>query len=959
MSPKCLRLALLGWALPFIAPGLVTAQQIPSPAEQFGHVMGADRQLVGWDGIVDYLRMVGERSDRVNTREVGRTTQDRPFLLLEISSAETMAQLDRYRALQRRLYFQDAKPGQDPATVHTAEQRQELVDQQKAVVLITANIHSTEIGASQMALDLVYELATADDPVTRKILDNVIFLLVPSQNPDGQAMVTDWYTHYVGSDYEGSAPPWLYHHYTGHDNNRDLYMLTQAESQTIARVLYEEWFPSVWLDEHQMGSSGARIFVMPATDPVNLNVHPLVYRWNGIFGQAQAAALEAAGKVGIIYNATYTNYWPGAMAWTGWWHNQVGMLTEMASVRIASPTDQHTVRLGERPSGPAEDRRGAGQGRVGDTLPAPRDAEPRTVYPRPWLGGHWTLRDIVDYELIASRALLEAAADTRRQLIEQIYDVNSQTIAQFLGGQARAPGARGYPARPDAVPAERDESGRVMDGAAGAAGTPYTIVVPSDQADPVTAAKLLQTLAAEGVIVERATAPFHAAGHPYPAGTFVIRLAQVFGRYAKDMLEPQTYPEVRRTPQSPPEPPYDVTAWSLGMQMGVATTFVDKPFEASLEILPTVPLPAGRVRGGGGTFLIDAVYNDGFTAVNQVWSAGGRIRRATQSFVGPERHRFAAGTWVIDGISRDRMQRIAGALGLEVYAGGAPSVRLTAVTRPRIGLYQAWGSNMDEGWTRWVLDHYGFEYTTLHPQDIRAAAASTPDTADAIPDSLRAMWPPHVGAHAPPRVVREPFAGRYDVLLFADQRANSILDGSSSTSLPPVYRPGIGEQGLSAVWEFVRQGGTVVALGSAGDLFIEQWPVPVRDVSEGLNSDELLIPGSIVRVQVDPSHPLAWGMPDTTFGYFIRNPFYALTEGFRTQAVSVPVRFPNANVRASGWVRGEAYVRGRAAVVQVDFPPAIARGRAGKLILVGLRPQHRAQTHATFKLLFNALVGGQ
>jgi len=957
MSSKCPRLALLGCAVLLVAPRLSAAQQIPSPAQRFGHVMGADRQLVGWDSIVSYFRMVGERSDRVNTREVGRTTDDRPFLLLEISSAETMAHLDRYRALQQRLYFQDAKPGQDPATVHTAEQKQELLDQQKAVVLITANIHSTEIGASQMALDLVYELATANDPVTRKILDNVIFLLVPSQNPDGQAMVTDWYTHYVGTDYEGSAPPWLYHHYTGHDDNRDLYMLTQVESQTIARVLYEDWFPSVWLDEHQMGSTGPRIFVMPATDPVNLNVHPLVYRWNGIFGQAQAAALEDAGKVGIIYNSTYTNYWPGAMAWTGWWHNQVGMLTEMASVRIASPTDQHTVRLGERPSGPAAGGRGFGQGRVGDTLPAPRDAEPRTVYPRPWLGGHWTLRDIVDYELIASRALLVAAADTRRQLIEQIYDVNRQTIAQFLKGQARAPGARGYQPLPAAVAADSAERGRVMDGAAGAAGTPYAIVVPADQADPVTVAKLLQTLAAEGVVVERATAPFATAGHRYPAGTFVIRLAQVFGRYAKDMLEAQTYPEVRPTPQSPPAPPYDVTAWSLGMQMGVATTFVDKPFEASLEVLQTVPLPAGGIHGGGGTFLIDAVYNDGFGAVNDVWSAGGRVRRATQSFIGPERHRFAAGTWVIAGLSRSAMQRIAGARGLDVYAGGAPSVRLAPVTRPRIGLYQPWGSNMDEGWTRWVLDHYGFEYTTLHPQDVRAAAGTAPDTTTAIPDSLRAMWPPHVGAHAPPRVVREPFAGRFDVLLFADQGASSILDGSSSASLPPAYRGGIGEQGLAAVWEFVRQGGTVVALGSAGDLFIQQWPIPVRDVSEGLSSDELLIPGSIVRVQVDPSHPLAWGMPDTTYGYFIRSPFYALTEGFRNQTVSVPVRFPNANLRASGWVRGAEYVEGRAAAVEVDFP-ASAQGRVGKLILLGLRPQHRAQTHATFKLLFNALVGG-
>ncbi len=328
-----------GAAIAWLAVQPVEAQEIPSPQQVFGHVMGADRKLVGWEGIVDYLRLVAQRSDRVNFREVGKTSQGRPYIVLEIASPETLRQLDRYRALQRRLYFQDARPGQDPDSVHTAAQRRELLDQHKAVVLVSANIHATEIGAAQMSLELVHELATSQDPAIQKILDQVILLLIPSQNPDGEAMVTDWYNRTLGTDYEGTAPPWLYHHYVGHDNNRDLYMLTQVESQHVARVLYQEWFPTVWLDEHQMGPAGPRIFTMPATDPINLNVDPVIYRWNGILGQAQAAALEHAGKVGIIYDYTYTNFWPGAMAWTGWWHNQVGLLTEVASVRIASPTD--------------------------------------------------------------------------------------------------------------------------------------------------------------------------------------------------------------------------------------------------------------------------------------------------------------------------------------------------------------------------------------------------------------------------------------------------------------------------------------------------------------------------------------------------------------------------------------------------------------------------------------------
>ena len=334
------------------ATGLgLQAQSIPTPEDQFGHRIGADRELVSWEEAVEYYRLIGNASDRVNVRETGQSTDGRPFLLLEISSAETVANIDRYRALQQRLYFQDHNPGQDPDAVHSAGQREELFRDHKAVVLITASIHATEVGAAQMSLELVHQLATSNDPRILKILDNVIFLLVPSLNPDGMSMVVDWYERYVGTPFEGGSMPWLYQRYVGHDNNRDMYMYTQEETRLIGEILWKEWFPSIWLDEHQMGSRGARIFVMPATDPINNNVHPLIYRLNGIFGQAQGAALEEAGKVGIIYDQTYTNFWPGAMAWTGWWHNQVGMLTELASVRIATPTVQGMARLGQPAAG--------------------------------------------------------------------------------------------------------------------------------------------------------------------------------------------------------------------------------------------------------------------------------------------------------------------------------------------------------------------------------------------------------------------------------------------------------------------------------------------------------------------------------------------------------------------------------------------------------------------------------
>src|SRR5437016_1583387 len=299
-----------------------------------------------------------------------------------------------------------------------------------------------------MSIEHVQRLATDESRAVKKVLDNVIFVLVPSLNPDGEIMVTDWFNKNVGTDFANSPIPYLYHPYVGHDNNRDMYMFTQKESQHTANLLWHDWFPSVWLDEHQMGSNAARIFVMPATDPINANVHPLIYRWNGILGQSQAAALEAAGKEGIIYNSTYTNFWEGAMAWSGWWHNQIGLLTEVASANVAAPMEQQKAVPGRASAagrGAGGDTAGGGRGEGGRgqqfsdaPLPPPTDITSRTEYPRPWLGGHWTLRDIVDYELIATMALLDTAADRREAIVRQIYEVNRETIENGKKGNPSA-----------------------------------------------------------------------------------------------------------------------------------------------------------------------------------------------------------------------------------------------------------------------------------------------------------------------------------------------------------------------------------------------------------------------------------------------------------------------------------------------------------------------------------------
>ncbi|HEV8482829.1 MAG TPA: M14 metallopeptidase family protein, partial [Blastocatellia bacterium] len=883
MIPRRLLLALAlivsSVSLCYARPG---ADRIQSPEQFLGFRVGEDRKLARWDKIVEYMRLVAGASDRVRFRELGKTTNDNPFILLEISSPDTLKDLDRFKQLERKLYFQGGAP--------TEAERGEILRSGKSVVLVTCNIHSTEIGASQMVLDLVHRLATEDSPLIKKILDNVIFLLVPSLNPDGQIMVTDWYNKNVGTEFEASPLPWLYHPYIGHDNNRDMYMFTQKESRLTAQLLWHDWFPSVWLDEHQMGSQGARIFVMPATDPINPNVHPLIYRWNGIFGQSQAAALEAAGKEGIIYNSTYTNFWQGAMAWSGWWHNQVGLLTEVASARIASPLEQRKAQPGRAPE-PSSPEELQAQARrqmenPNEPLPPPRDVTPRTEYPRPWLGGRWTLRDIVDYELIATMTLLETAAEQRGQLLKQIYAVNLATVE---GGKK---------------------------------GDPSAIIIQQDkQHDSFGAANLVERLQMGGVDVYRAGSDFEADEKKYAAGSFVIPMNQVFARYAKDLLEKQSYPEVRRGPNSPPEPPYDVTAWSLGMQMGVETVFVKNaiPTSAKLQRLVEAPKSSLTVTQWAGSYEVAYRGASAASIVNRVLKDGSGVALIRRQMNGPG--------WPVISVegTKERLERAAGDFKLEFSEAklkptredGGPrkdgsakrtdpsNVFIVLHRPPRIGLYQSWTANMDEGWTRWVLEQYEFPYTTLHNAEIRAGK------------------------------LRE----KFDAILLPDQQPRDTLTGNDFKTIRPEYRGGIGEEGLEALKSFVRDGGTLIAMGSSCDLAIDKFPIPVRDLKRGLTRDQHFAPGTIVRIQVDTAHKLGSGMPAETYGFYNNSPFFALVEGFSSQRASVVARYPNSDVVASGWLKGEELMAGRAAVVEIEMNP-------GRIVLFGLRPQHRAQTQA-------------
>lgn len=843
------------------------SDQIPSPEQFFGFPMGTDQRLAHWDDMVKYYETVAERSGRMIIEELGKTTLGEPYLLLVISAPETILELPRFKAMQQQL----ASPRQ------TSTEAAEVIAQTgKAVVLVGANVHSTEIGTSQMMNDLVYQLAAEQSAAVDHILDNTIVLLIPSQNPDGQRMVVDWYRRNLGTPYEGSPLPDLYHKYAGHDNNRDSYMLTQVETRHLNRVLYHDWLPEVYLDAHQMGSAFARIFVPPFKNPPNPNVDPLVWSQVNQFGQAMASRLHAADKVGVIWGELYSGYWQGANNTNPWWHNMVALLTEVASADIASPVQQHRT----------SDRRTARRRNRQIILAAPTDTQYRMNYPRPWMGGTWTLSDVVDYSLLSTQGLLESVANNRVSLKRNFYQMNRHTVERFSDGN------------------------------------PFAFLIPPEQRDPTAAITLVRLLQAEAAEVHVAEASFVADRRKYPAGTHVVRLDQPFGRWVKDILEPQNYPDIRwPDPSAEPDKPYDITAWSLGMLMGVETVQVAAPFKASLTLLvEDAALAPGGVVGSGTTYLLSHESNQSFVALNRLLALGATVEWARQSLTA-DGTSYPAGVMLVENVDRNLLEQLAHDLHLDFVATNRTSdldVPVLPIHAPRLAVYEPWGGNMDAGWTRWVLEQHEFPYAHLRSADIQ-----DPSVAD-----------------------------RFDVIILPEASTVNLLHGQQARNVRPEYRGGIGVQGIQNLRRFISGGGTVITLGNSATFAIQHLSTPLRNVVRDGDPDAFYAPGTLLRVAVDTSHPIGYGMPAETDVMFVNNGgFVPNTRWRRGDMTRSIVSYPNMALRRSGWIVGEQRLRGTGAVIEAPLDD-------GRVILHTFRVQHRGQTWGTFKLLFNSIFYG-
>jgi hypothetical protein len=818
-----------------------------APEVYLGHPVGADFRLVGWDSITDYFNLLADASAALRVDTVGRTTQGRPFVVATLTAPANMRRLEEIRLSQAKLA--------DPRRLEDGE-LEALLQSQPAVVLIANNIHSTEIASSQEAMELGYALIT--DPELLEALESVVVLLIPSVNPDGEQMVVGWYARTLGTPYEGSSMPWLYHPYVGHDNNRDFFMLTQVESRLVNDLLYSRWFPEVVYDVHQMGNRGARFFVPPFDDPANPNIDPLLVRMISLFGLQMATDLEAAAKSGVVTGERFDLWWPGGLRTVPARHNMVGILSEAASARLASPIFQEP---------------GA----------ADRQPEYGISYPNPWPGGWWRIRDIVEYELIAARAVIGLAARERRQLIRNYVELGRRAIE------------------------------------AGDNEPPFAYVVPASQRDPGSAATMLELLRRAGVEVHRAESPFQADRVEYAAGDWVVLMAQPYRAHAKDLLERQSYPDRRLYPGGPPDAPYDAAGWSLPLQMGVEARQVRTPFEANLRLeTGTIRPPAGRPAGAGSAFLLTNATNAANLAIHRVLGSGGEVAFLSEPLSAGGR-RWPVGSVLLSGSSvRDQLAELAASEGLsaESFSGGLTGYRLAEL---RVALYQPWTASMDEGWTRWVFESWELPYRTLHDAEVRAG-------------DLRS---------------------RYDVIVLPDISAQSIIEGRGPGTVPPEYAGGVGEAGVAAIRAFVQEGGTLVCLDESSNFAIEQLRLPIENVrptfAEQRTGTAFYAPGSILAVIMDPTHPLGFGMPEATVVFYSNSAVFQV-DGAAAN-VTVVARYPETGQLLSGYALHSEFLSGKAALVE-------ASSGAGRAVLFGFGPQRRAQSHETFKVLFNAVYRG-
>ncbi|AUD07118.1 hypothetical protein CWM47_01475 [Spirosoma pollinicola] len=855
----------------WLTSSFVNGQQkaIPKPEETLGFPVGADFKLATYEQSLAYFKKLDDASDMVKLVHVGETSEGRPWYFALISAKKNLDNIDKYRAIAQRLAH--------PAGL-TDEEAKKLSLEGRPLVHIDGGLHASEVAGAQHTISLAYDILTkADDPKIKNILDNVILLLWPSLNPDGQTMIGDWYKSNVGTPYEIAPPPFLYQKYVGHDNNRDAYMLNMIESRVVIRT-WREWEPNIIFVHHQTAPFPTRIWLPPFAEPIASQTPPIIAREVNMIGMAMAQALESNGQKGATHMGTGFDAWyPGYIDYMPVLQNIPAFWTETALYNYATP-HFYTVR---------------------DFPKDKNELRVESLYSSPWPGGWWRISDAMAYMETASLATLDYAAKYGDVLLYNRYQAGRNTIKKY----------------------EQEP--------------PYAYFIPQKQRDPARPAELLRRLAFHGIRIGQLSKEVAFEGRIYPKGTWVIPMNQEYGELTKQLLDVQSYPDLREFPGGPPEQPYDAAGWTLPLQFELNVIPATTPLTADLKgaiqlvtgtgkdwtaddrkdanpadfvmgigfdtnpVSAGIKAPEGRLTGAGTIALVNPVENNAFKIIARSLKAGGTVKYSKDN------QRYA-----ISGVGRTTLEPWIKDLGVTAELTTNTS---GATVKPRIAVYKPWTASMDEGWTHWVLEQFEFPFVNISNADVFAG-----DLND-----------------------------RFDVILIASDRPRNIKDGFTKGSVPPAYEGGLGELGASNLNSFVSQGGTLVCLNASSDYAIEALNLPVKNVVAGVNSKDFFTGGSLLEIETDATHPVMAGMPTRAAVFVEGSPVFATLDGFKGQALA---KFAvGGSPLRSGYLLGEKYLHGYAASLDVQH------GK-GNVILHGFRPQWRGQPLGTYRVLLNSVL---
>jgi hypothetical protein len=917
-------------ALSIAASAGAQTASVTSPKQQFGFNIGDDYHLATYTQFVEYWHKLDKESDRMKVVEIGKTAEGRPQLMAIITSPENHRRLDRYKQISRQLALAEGL---------TEEQARALAREGKGVVWFDGGLHATEVLGAHQLIETVYQLVSRNDAETQRFLNDLVILAVHA-NPDGMELVSSWYMRNADPKQRSTGGiPRLYQKYIGHDNNRDFYMSTQPESTNMNRVLYHEWFPQIMYNHHQTGPAGTVMFAPPFRDPFNYNYDPLVPAQLDLVGAAMHSRFAAEGKPGVTSRrgAGYSTWWNGGLRTTVYFHNMIGLLTET----IGNPTPMRIPFLPNR------------------HLPDSNLHFP--IEPQ-----EWHFRQSIDYSVTANYAVFDIASRNKENFLFNIYQMGKNSIERgtrdswtptprrILAAQAALAPAGGRGGRGGA-PAGGDEPDAPTGGGRGGGGAtaedfkkllrdpqlrdPRGFILPADQPDFPTATKFINALIKTGITVHRATQPFTVAGKSYPAGSYVVKAAQAFRPHVMDMFEPQDHPDDIPYPGGPPTRPYDNAGWTLAFQMGMKFDRVLEAFDGPFEKVEGLQKPApGKVTGTPTAgYLLSHSTNDAFVAVNRLLAAGEQVSwmmggSPAAAFFVASRPSTAA-----------LVAKLAADLGIN-FEGVAsrPAGEALPLKRPRIALADQYGGSMPSGWTRWLFEQYEFPFDVVYPKAVDLGNLSAKYDVIVFPSGV---GPAAAGGGRGGRGGGGGGGGR----------------GGGPAQVPPEFEHMVGSytaaQTLPQLKKFVEAGGTIVAVGRSSMNIAQLFDLPVRNhlserspdgTERSLPSEKFYVPGSVLRVAVDTTAPVAHGITNPVDVFFDNSPVFRLEPTAMLKGVRPVAWFDSATPLRSGWAYGQGYLEGGVQALDASV------GK-GKLYLFAPEITFRAQPHGTFKFLFNAL----